>query len=165
MRSRDFHREQFGGTVGGPMSGPRKKAFTPGARRVARTCSDRISRRYRTPCPCVRARRLLANENAHRRNADCQRLALLGFFQSRRNQNEGLPNRPHHQQQRDCSRRWTGISPPQTSCPRRTTSTIEERQPDLRRGHVWHLRRTASRGRRRSNVLNVNLFTTLTRAG
>ena len=49
-----------------------------------------LSESIGTPCP-VAAPTLLANEALIGGNADCQRLALLGFFQSRRNQNEGLP--------------------------------------------------------------------------
>ena len=87
---KDFHREQFGGTVGGPMV--KDKAFYFLALEGVRENLQRpnLSESIGTPCP-VAAPTLLANEALIGASADCQRLALLGFFQSRRNQNEGLP--------------------------------------------------------------------------
>src|SRR6185312_9888645 len=86
----DFHREQSGGTVGGPLT--KDKAFYFLALEGVRENLQRpnLSEAIGTPCP-VTAPTLLANEALIGANADCQRLALLGFFQSRRNQNEGLP--------------------------------------------------------------------------
>ncbi|HEY3159792.1 MAG TPA: TonB-dependent receptor [Vicinamibacterales bacterium] len=86
----DFHREQFGGTVGGPVV--KNKAFYFLALEGVRENLQRanLSESVGTPCP-VAAPTLLANEALIGGNPDCQRLALLGFFQARRNQNEGLP--------------------------------------------------------------------------
>jgi outer membrane receptor for ferrienterochelin and colicin len=86
----DFHREQFGGTVGGPVV--KNKAFYFLALEGVRENLQRanLSEGVGTPCP-VAAPTLLANEALIGGNPDCQRLALLGFFQARRNQNEGLP--------------------------------------------------------------------------
>ncbi|HKC57236.1 MAG TPA: TonB-dependent receptor, partial [Vicinamibacterales bacterium] len=86
----DFHREQFGGTVGGPVV--KDKAFYFLALEGVRENLQRpnLSEPIGAPCP-VAAPTLLANEALIGANGDCQRLALLGFFQSRRNQNEGLP--------------------------------------------------------------------------
>ena len=86
----DFRREQFGGTVGGPVI--KDRAFYFLALEGVRENLQRpnLSESIGTPCP-VAAPTLLANEALIGANADCQRLALLGFFQSRRNQNEGLP--------------------------------------------------------------------------
>src|SRR5882762_7729547 len=87
---KDFHREQFGGTIGGPVV--KDKAFYFLALEGVRENLQRpnLSEPIGTPCP-VAAPTLLANEALIGVNGDCQRLALLGFFQSRRNQNEGLP--------------------------------------------------------------------------
>src|SRR5882672_8722403 len=87
---KDFHREQFGGTIGGPVV--KDKAFYFLALEGVRENLQRsnLSEPIGTPCP-VAAPTLLANEALIGANGDCQRLALLGFFQSRRNQNEGLP--------------------------------------------------------------------------
>jgi hypothetical protein len=86
----DFHREQFGGTIGGPLK--KDKAFFFLAVEGVRENLQRpnLSAAIGTPCP-VTAPTLLVNEALIGANPDCQRLALLGFFQSRRGQNEGLP--------------------------------------------------------------------------
>src|SRR5262249_9781407 len=89
---RDFHREQYGGTIGGPIR--RDKAFFflsfEGIREnLAR---DNLSTPIGTPCPI--ANPVITNpahETAINGSAECQRVALLNFFQTTRNQNEGLP--------------------------------------------------------------------------
>src|SRR5215831_407554 len=86
----DFHREQFGGTVGGPLV--KDKAFYFFALEGVRDNLQRanLSQPIGTPCP-VSAPTLGANEALINSSADCQRLALLNFFQSTRGQNDGLP--------------------------------------------------------------------------
>ena len=87
----NFHREQYGGTVGGPFR--KDKAFYFFAFEGIRENLDRANLSEQigaTPCP-VPNPTILANEAAINANGDCQRLALLSFFRTSRNQEEGLP--------------------------------------------------------------------------
>src|SRR5213594_149847 len=84
----DFHREQSGGTVGGPLR--ENKAFYFLAIEGVRENLQRpnLSEPIGTPCP-VSTPTLAANEVLIGGSADCQRLALLQFFRTRRGQEEG----------------------------------------------------------------------------
>src|SRR5881296_2949158 len=86
----DFHREQFGGTIGGPVV--KDKAFYFFALEGIRENLLRanLSEPIGTPCPGS-SPTLAANEAIISGSADCQRLALLTYFQNVRGQNEGLP--------------------------------------------------------------------------
>ena len=86
----DFNRKQFGGTVGGPIS--KNKAFFFFAFEGIREKLTRanLSVPIGTPCP-VQAPTIGANEALINSSADCQRLALINFIRSTRNQEEGLP--------------------------------------------------------------------------
>jgi outer membrane receptor for ferrienterochelin and colicin len=86
-----FKREQFGGTIGGPIK--KDKVFIFGAfeqilENLTRTnLSQQLGP---TACP-VAAPVVGTNDATISSNADCQRLALTNFFQTKFNQAEGNP--------------------------------------------------------------------------
>jgi hypothetical protein len=88
----DFHREQFGGTLGGPLK--KDKLFLFGAfEQILETLTrDNLSAPIGTPCAVASP---VFNGNITDvqigASPDCQRQVLLNFFQSTLSQNEGLP--------------------------------------------------------------------------
>ncbi|MCA1573569.1 MAG: TonB-dependent receptor [Acidobacteria bacterium] len=87
----DFRREQFGGTIGGPIR--RDKAFfffsseNINERLTRANLSEQIGT---TPCP-ISAPVITANEVLINGNPDCERQALIAFFRANRSQEEGRP--------------------------------------------------------------------------
>lgn len=87
----DFHREQFGGTIGGPIV--KHKMFFFGAFEQILENLTRPNLSVQTgPAACpVAGPTLAADSTLISNNVDCQRLALINFFQASRGQAEGLP--------------------------------------------------------------------------
>jgi hypothetical protein len=85
----DFHREQFGGTIGGPVK--RDKSFYFAALEGITGDFTRLNLGQSLgSCPVTNPT-IGANEADINASGECQRRALLGFFQSRLNQDESLP--------------------------------------------------------------------------
>jgi hypothetical protein len=88
---KDFSREQFGGTIGGPIEKDKMFFFGAFEQIIADLTRDNLSAQVgSTPCP-VQAPTIAANEALIKSNTDCQRLALVNFISNKLSQQEGLP--------------------------------------------------------------------------
>lgn len=87
---KDFRREQFGGTIGGPFIKERAFYFASFEQITGTLTRPNLSEAIGAPCS-VQTPTIQANEALINGSADCQRLALLNFFRTTRQQEEGLP--------------------------------------------------------------------------
>jgi hypothetical protein len=87
----NFSREQFGGTIGGPIKKDKMFFFGAFEQIIAELSRDNLSTQLGpTPCP-IATPTVQANEALINANTDCQRLALINFIQGSRGQAEGVP--------------------------------------------------------------------------
>ena len=156
----DFHREQFGGTVGGPLV--RDKAFYFAALEGVREnlLRPNLSEPIGTACP-VGAPTLGANEALINSNADCQRLALLNFFKTSRNQDEGQPVKHTINNNALLTKADLAISP---STNLSASYNFDYSKNDNQTFDVptYGTSANGTEGPSKINVVNVNLFSTLT---
>jgi hypothetical protein len=89
---KDFNRKQFGGTIGGPIK--KNKSFFFFAFEGIREKLSRANLSEPIATPCAIAAPVITNpvhEAAINGSPDCQRVALINFIKTTRNQDEGLP--------------------------------------------------------------------------
>jgi hypothetical protein len=156
----DFHREQFGGTVGGPLV--RNNAFYFLALEGVREnlLRPNLSEAIGTPCP-VSSPTLAANEALIAGSADCQRLALLSFFRATRGQDEGQPVKHDINNTATLAKIDWNVVPSSTlsasynfDYSKNTNQTFDVA--------TYGNSANGTEGPSKINVANVNLFTTVT---
>ena len=135
----NFHREQFGGTIGGPIKKDKTFFFLALEGITGNFERPNLSRQLGdTACP-VQAPTLGANEALINGNSDCQRLALLNFFSVRLGQQEGTPIRTPCEERRRARQDRRDAQPEEQPVGLVELQSLPQRERDLRRAHVRHV--------------------------
>lgn len=157
---RDFHREQFGGTIGGPVVKDKGFYFLALEGVRENLLRPNLSVPIDTPCP-VSAPNLAANEALIAGSADCQRLALLGFFRATRGQEEGLPVKHAIDNKALLGKFDWNLSPANNLSASYNFNHSKNTNQTFDVG-TYGNSANGTEGPSRINVFNLNLFSTLT---
>ena len=155
----DFNRKQFGGTVGGPVL--KDKAFYFLALEGVREKLQRpnLSEAIGTPCPVSTP--TLANEALIGGSPDCQRVALLNFFRTRRGQEEGQPI-DHKINNNALLGKIDWNLTPSSNLSASYNFNYSKNENQTFDVATYGNSANGTEGPSKINVLNVNLFTTVT---
>ena len=155
----DFHREQFGGTVGGPVV--KNKAFYFVALEGIREnlLRPNLSEAIGTPCP-VSAPTIGSNEGLINGSPDCQRVALLNFLRTSRGQDDGQPVKHTVDNTALLAKLDWNLSPAHTLSISNSFdySKNENQTFDVA---TYGTSANGTEGPSKINILNVNLFSTV----
>jgi hypothetical protein len=155
-----FKREQFGGTVGGPLV--KNKAFYFLALEGVREkfLRPNLSQALGTPCG-VTAPTVAANEALINGSADCQRVALLNFFRVQRGQDEGQPVEHTIANTASLAKVDWNLSPANNLSASYSFDYSNNKNQTFDVG-TYGDSANGTEGPSKINVLNVNLFSTVT---
>ena len=157
----DFHREQFGATVGGPLVKTRCSIFGAfeGIREHLSAAEPVGDDRHAVP---GRESDAGCQRGADQRQRRLPAAGAPRFLQDEPRPGRGTAGRAHDQQQRAPRQDRLGAECRQQPVGLVQLQLLEEREPDVRRGDLRHVGQRDRRARRRSTCSTLNLFTTLT---
>jgi hypothetical protein len=157
---KDFHREQFGATAGGPLI--KDKLFYFGAFEGIREnlLRPNLSEAIGTPCPVANPT-ILANEALIAGSADCQRLALLSFMHASRGAEEGLPI-AHTVNNNALLGKFDWLLGPRNNLSLSYNFNYSKNDNQTFGVPTYGVSANGTEGPSKINLLNANLFTTVT---